>query len=811
MNHGRETVNFNRSWLFYPEGKLPDEVLLYENHQIINDETNLWQKAGNFGVSKPDNPHTETWRQVDLPHDYAIEGEFTSQAAAKTGALKHRKAWYVKKFSLPQTDQGKRINIEFDGIFRNCSVFVNGHFVKRHLSGYTSFEVDITDLCYFGADNAVAVHVDATDNELWSYEGAGIYRNVRLAKTAPVFVPQWGTYVTTGSEDQPGSVKIETRVCNMSYNAVTCEVTYRILSPSGELVTRTDPAPVDVAAIDETTLNLETEIDNPELWSIDDPKLYTLVTTIKIDQVEVDSYQTTFGVRYFKFVPESGFYLNGVNLKLKGTCCHQDHACVGVAVPPKLQEWRVAQLKALGCNAIRTSHNPPDPALLNACDRLGMLVMDEIRIPGIAEELLEQLESLIRRDRNHPSVILWSLGNEEMAIQDTQIGINIFRRMQHLAHRLDPSRPTTYATNCDWINICDFQNDSGFRFDVFGANYRSDQRSENYDDFHRKYPDWPLIGAETFGGASTRGLYEPDRSNLPLEVFERWRDHPDLWRDEKFKNVVSAYGGTRTPWGYSIEETWQDCANRPFMAGTFIWTGFDYRGETFPYDWPAVVTRFGILDLCGFYKEIAHYLRAWWRPEDPHIFIMPHWNWQGQEGEPINVWCYANCHSVELFLNGESLGKKEMPKNFRLEWVVPFAPGTLEAKGYDQNGVKVNSTYRRTTGAPASIKLIPSTLTIQADGEDVVVVNVMIVDQAGDVCALADNTVEFSVEGPLEILGVGNGNPVSHEPDKFNSKRRAYHGLCQIILKSTDVSGPAKLAATSWQLASGEVEFEVRA
>lgn len=795
----RQVVSLNKDWYFHLGDNVDDEARLYGNVQIIANETNLWQKAGNHGLSKAKNEKVKEWRSVDLPHDYAIEGEFTSKVSAGVGALPHGKALYIKHFELTESDKDKRIFIEFDGVYRDCQIFMNGSFVGRHLSGYTSFGFDISELCEFGCTNAIAVHVDASQNELWSYEGAGIYRAVRLVKTAPVFVPQWGSFVHTGGEDDAGKVNIETTVSNMTYEAVNAHITQDIYAPDGQLIKTLEPTPLNLEAIEKGKLEQQTQLENPALWSVDKPQLYTLVTRVLLEGREVDRYETNFGVRYFKFDAETGFYLNGVAMKLKGVCCHQDHACVGVAVPPKLQEWRVAQLKSMGCNALRTSHNPPDPALLEACDKLGMLVMDEVRLPGATPEFLTQLESLVRRDRNHPSIILWSIGNEEMLIQHTQQGIKTFKRMQHFIKKLDPSRLTTYAMNMTWIEICDIHNEAGFRTDVFGANYRSGQRSEHYDEFHSKYPDWPLIGAETFGGAATRGLYEPDKSQLPVKIAERWLEHPANFPDKRYPQTASAYGQTFTPWGYSLEETWQDCVKRPFMAGTFIWTGFDYRGETFPYDWPAVISRFGILDYCGFYKEISHYLRAWWRENDPHLFIFPHWNWQGREGETIDVWCYANCADVELFLNDKSLGKQAMPTNYRLEWQVPFEAGTLEAKGFDAQGNEIISTYRKTTTAPAKLKLIASSTTLKADGEDCAVVELNVLDKNGELHPLADNELSFSLEGPAELLGVGNGNPHSHENDKSN-KRRAFHGLAQIIIKATDKQGDIHLSAEGWKL-----------
>ena len=805
----RQVSSLNKNWYFHLGDEVPKAARLHGNVQIIANETNLWQKAGNHGLSKADNPHIENWRRVDVPHDYALEGEFTSEVAAGVGALKHGKAIYIRHFDLDETDRGKRVSLEFDGVYRDAQVFFNGSFVGRHLSGYTSFSFDVSELCVFGGANAVAVHVDASANELWSYEGAGIYRAVRLVKTHAVHVPQWGTFAHSGGEDNPGEITLETVVRNSSYEDADCEVIQEILSPTGKSVAKLEPAALKIEPVDEERLEQRTQLESPALWSVDNPQLHTLVTTILVDGEEVDTFETVFGVRYFKFDPETGFYLNGEPMKLKGVCCHQDHACVGVAVPPKVQAWRVERLKDMGCNALRTSHNPPDPALLDACDRLGLLVMDEVRLPGSTPEFLGQLESLIRRDRNHPSVILWSLGNEEMLIQHTEQGIATFRRMQQLAKKLDRSRLTTYGMNMTWIEICDIHAAAGFRTDVFGSNYRSGQRSEHYDEFHAKYPDWPLVGTETYGGGSTRGLFEPDKSSLPVKIAERWLKVPANFPDERYPRTASAYAQTFTPWGYSIEEMWQDCYNRPFMSGTFIWTGFDYRGETFPYDWPSVVSRFGILDHCGYYKEVTHYLRAWWRPEDPHLFIFPHWNWQGREGENVDVWCYANCAEVELLLNGESLGRKAMPPRFRLEWQVPYAPGTLEAKGFDESGQDILSTTRKTTTAPATTELIPSSQTLQADGEDCAVIVVRVLDKNGEFHPLADSELSFSVEGPAEIIGVGNGDPHSHEPDTSpelrRSKRRAFHGMAQLILKATEEPGDITLRVEGWRLEPTEL------
>lgn len=788
--HNRTIEALDHSWFFHLGGELPAEVAGHGNVNFIANETRVWQKAGNHAVSRPENPHIERWRKVDLPHDFVLEGEFSPEASLGNGSLPGGDAWYVRHFELPESDAGRRISIEFDGVYRNCSVFCNGHFVGRHLSGYTSFSVDLTEVCAFGGPNAVAVYMDARENELWSYDGGGIYRGVRLVRTAPVHIPQWGVFVRTGGADNPGAVMVSATVRNSGFETGICTLSASVLSPDGVIRAAAFSEPEELAAWDERRWDTRLGIDAPRLWSVEDPVLYSIRIDAHVDGRLVDTYVQPFGFRYCHFDAEKGFFLNGQPLKLKGTCCHQDSGCVGIAVPPALQAWRVKQLKSYGCNALRTSHNPPDPTLLDACDRLGMLVMDEIRVPGIADDMIDDVRGLILRDRNHPSVILWSLGNEEMKIQNTSVGIEIFRRLNHLAHELDPSRPTTYACNCDWINICDTHNGSGFRFDVWGCNYRSGQRSENYDDFHAKYPDWPMLGSETWGGASTRGLYQDD--GCPLA--ERWLANEDGWADDR--RFVSAYANWCTPWGYSIEETWRDCANRPFMAGTFVWTGFDYRGETSPYAYPAVITRYGVLDVCGFYKPVAHYLRAWWRPNEPHVHLMPHWNWQSHEGEPIQVRCYANSADVELFLNRQSLGRQRMPRNGRLEWAVPYAPGELKAVGYDPSGAAIAEAIVRTAGAPAQVRLDAERV------EDILVVNAAVVDAGGVLCPEARDAIVFEMAGPARLLGVGNGNPISHEPDQCTNRRQAYHGRCQAVFK-IEGAGAVTVRARSGKLAPG--------
>jgi len=808
----RETIDFNRGWCFHHGDSLPREA------STPGAEFTAWQKAGAHALSNPGNPAPDSWRKLDVPHDFVIEGAVIHTVLTDQpnhishGYLPRGKAWYVKKFEVPESDRNRRLQLEFDGVFRDCTIHVNGHFIGRHLSGYTSFGFDITDVCRFGELNAVSVQVDATESELWSYEGGGIYRSTRLVKTSCTHIPRWGVHIVTGGEHVPGKIAAQIDVENSGDAPVAATVACHILDDAGAVCVEMQPQTLSIDPVARTTASIHALIKTPRLWSTDTPVCYRLVTEVSVNGAVTDRYVQPFGFRFFRFDPQTGFHLNGRPLKIKGVCCHQDHAGVGVAVPRALQEWRVKQLQELGANAIRTSHNPPDPALLDACDRMGMLVMDEMRMPGSSGEMQAQLADTIRRDRNHPSVILWSLGNEEMGIQNTTTGLAIFSRLQGLAHALDPTRPVTYAMNCDWPGIIEFHDAHRFRFDVVGANYRGATNSSDcYDSFHARHPDWPLIGSETWGGCATRGLYEPDRSTIPVEISKEFRDRPECWLDDDARYFASAYGGTVTPWGCTLEETWRDCASRPFLAGTFIWTGFDYRGEQFPYEWPSVISRFGILDYCGFYKEVAHYLRAWWRRDTTHIFLMPHWNWEGREGEAIRVRCYANCAEVELFLNGTSLGRSAMPENSRLEWRVPYVPGCLEAIGFDAGGKRICSSARKTAKAPAGLRLWTDRKCMTADGADVLVVNAAVIDATGEICPLADNEVEFEVSGTGVILGLGNGDPMSHESEKFTNRRRAYHGLCQVLIQSCGTQGTLSINATSRQLESGSLSVTAAA
>ncbi|MGC6424002.1 MAG: beta-galactosidase GalA [Lentimonas sp.] len=779
-----------------------------------------WMKAGNNGLSKPAYPDGD-WKAVNLPHDFVIEGEFSSDANEVHGSLPVNIGWYRKVFEIPADDDGKRISLQFDGIYRDCEIWLNGHFVGRHISGYTSFDFDITELLNYGELNALAIRVDARGFELWSYEGGGIYRDVRMVKQAPVRVPYCGTCVRTevAHEVAPDSaeVSLEVSIKNDGREAASALVRSTFLDASGAVVGR-DESAIELAYMSSGAVDQGITLAKPSMWSPETPVLYSVLTEVLIEGEVVDTYTTAFGVRSIQFDGREGVSLNGKPIKLKGVCNHQDHAGVGIAIPDSLQKWRVQQMKSMGCNAMRTSHNPPTPALLDICDRLGILVMDEVRMPGTSKELMSQMDSLIYRDRNHPCVILWSLGNEEMLIQEGISGVRILQRMQDRAHQIDPTRLCTYSANCDFNEIADNFNNNGFRIDVFGANYtsRRDKKGEifcegeRYDEFHEKYPDWPLLAGESGGSGATRGLYgqeyyrgEPHLPDVESLGIDNYQDlNPEREGDS------TAYNETMTPWARSVEDTWQDCSNRDFLGGTFLWTGFDYRGETYPFGWPAVITRYGLMDLCGYPKDVFYYHQSWWS-DQPVLHIFPHWNWD-EEGKVVDVWAYSNCVAVELFHNGASQGRKPMPKDGKIVWAVPYEAGHIEAIGYDSEGSEVMRNRIETTGEPAGIRLIADREILTADGRDAGIIRVEIVDTEGRFIPTADNDIHFEFEGAISNLGVGNGNPISHESDKVDF-RKAYHGLAQLLVKVGREAGEAKVIARSEGLETAELKLILEA
>jgi len=685
-----------------------------------------------------------SWRPVDLPHDWAIELPFDPKGDASHGfkALGDRfpqnsVAWYRRTLELPASDAGKRLWIEFDGAYRDCTVFVNGWCVGHHESGYSNFRYDITDVANCGGKNIVAVKVDASQTEGWFYEGAGIYRHVWLVKTAPLAIAPDGVFVHSRFKDNvpagPAEIQVQTRLQNAAGLPADAVVTWEIFSPDGRAVASAKQSG-RVAGSASLDLEQSAQVETPELWSPEAPRLYKLVTTVTKGIEIVDRVETAFGLRTVGMDAERGFLLNGRPYVIKGTCNHQDHAGVGAALPDRLQYFRIARLKELGSNAYRTAHNPPTPELLEACDRLGMLVMDENRLLGSDALNLDRLERLIRRDRNHPSVVVWSLANEEFTVQGTPGGGRVAATMQSFIKRLDPSRPITY--NAPVGNEFPGINEV---IDVRGWSYHIGE--DNMDAYHRAHPSQPNIGSEQGSTVGTRGIYANDPQ----------------------RGYVSAYDDNGQSWSNTAEQWWSFFAGRPWLSGGFVWTGFDYRGEPTPYAWPCINSHFGIFDTCGYPKDNFWYYKSWWTSA-PVLHLLPHWNWT--TGQEIDVRALSNCEEVELFLNGRSLGKQAMKRNSELKWKVNFAAGTLSARGYN-GGRAVAEAKIETTGAPAAVLLEPDRKAIDASGEDLAVFKVAITDAKGRIVPVASNSIDFELEGPGRILGVGNGDPSSHEPDVF--------------------------------------------
>jgi len=677
------------------------------------------------------------WRPLDLPHDWAVEAPFAENGSSSHGYRAVGRnfpgasvGWYRKSFAIPASDLGRRIAVEFDGVFRDSVVWINGFYLGRQPSGYTGFRYDLTDYLNYGGENVIAVRVDATREEGWFYEGAGIYRHVWLSKTAPQHVAPGSTSVVTSVNGEAASVVVDTAVANDGTKPAEVGIGMEIFDANDRAVAKSGEIPLRLGAVDRQETSMTLAVPRPQLWSLESPALYKVVTTLRIGGVVADRSETVFGIRTLRFDPNAGFFLNGKRVELQGTNNHQDFAGVGVAVPDALWDFRVRALKQMGSNAYRCAHNPPAPELLDACDRLGMLVIDENRLMGPSPEQLGQLEAMIRRDRNHPSVILWSLGNEEWAIEGNIKGARIAASMQAFAQRLDPSRRTTVANSGGWGGISSV-------IDVVGYNYI---RQSPTDKQHAEYPNQPGVGTEESTTRQTRGIYADDPARGHLAP-----------RQE------ASSGG-------NMELGWQHYAARPYLAGLFYWTGFDYRGEPNPFEWPQVSSQSGILDSCGFPKDGFYYLKSWWS-DAPVVHLFPHWNWPGQEGREIDVWCYSNCDAVELALNGRSLGRKEMPRNGHLQWKVAYQPGLLEGRGY-RAGKLVETDRVETTGKPAAIRFTPDRASLKADGEDVAVVNLEVVDDRGRFVPDANVPLTFNLQGPGRILGTGNGDPASHEPEQ---------------------------------------------
>lgn len=733
-----------------------------------------------------------TWVSVTIPHDWVTNLPYARNASHshgyKTVGYKFPETsvgWYRKSISIPKEDLGKHIAIQFDGIFRNAQVWFNGFYMGTEPSGYATQVYDVTEYVNYGGENLICVRADATLEEGWFYEGAGIYRDAWLLKSASVSVAPFGTFVFADIKKPYDAtvVHVKTEVNNHSLESQQCSVEQRLLDAEGKQVGKAESVNLSLKA--KQTLDCEQTIalDNPHLWSTDDPYIYKVETTVKVNGEVTDVYETTTGIREVVFDAQSGFMLNGKPIKLKGVNMHQDHAGVGAAIPDALQAWRIKKLKEFGCNAYRASHNPMTPALLDICDREGLLVIDENRLTGINTEHLRLLENMIKRDRNHPSVILWSDGNEEWGIEYSVQGTRIAAAMREYTRLLDPTRHSTIA------NAGGSEMIKGL--DVVGFNYIV---QNDVDNRKKANPDWKIVGTEETTGCGTRGVY-----------FES-KEQPG--------HMVSMNRGTKPGVENVIERGWKFYDERPWAAGLFYWTGFDYRGEPNPLEYPAHDSEFGILDYCGFMKDEAWYLKSVWTNE-PVLHIFPHWNLQGHEGETVEVWAYSNCDEVELIVNGKKLGRQTMPKNGHLKWQAVYQPGKVVAIGY-KNGKRMLTKQVETTKSAYKIVMKTDRQTISADGRDVAVVTVEVQDAKGRIVPDACPMLTFKLAGDGRILGVGNGDPSYLGADHPNHNDchefsiPAFNGLAQVIIQSSRNSSALQLRGEANKLKTGELTINAK-
>ena len=725
--------------------------------------------------------HPGDWQQVNVPHDWVVENSFVKDNSmgsqpAVSGYLPTGVGFYRKEFEIPEGDKGKKISIEFDGIFRNSTVWVNGHLLGNHQSGYTPSNYDLTDVLRYGQEgkNAILVKVDASGYEGWWYEGGGIYRHVWLVKTNRLHVDRFGTYVTTPSvSPETATVIIKTTLKNEYKTVKKISLVSKIVNNKGDVLD-TDTSLQTIEPFSAVEIAQTGVIQKPLLWSPETPNLYKLQTAVMDDGNIADSYETTFGVRTID-INKNGVFLNGKLYPVKGTCNHEDFAGIGVALPDKINWYKLKLLKEVGSNAYRCSHHPPTPELLDMCDSMGLLVLDENRFLSASEEGIRDLTSMLYRDRNHPSIFMWSMENEEW-IQGTVMGARILETLVATAHKTDPSRKVTAAMN-------HARNDGGYSdvLDVVGYNYGDKQLAYVKD--KEKYPERVMFCTESTSFISTRGEYA-----------NNWE-----------KTYVSNLSKWESGWGPFPGEDWADIVKYPYLGGTFVWTGFDYRGEPTPYQWPSVTSHFGFMDICGFPKDGYYAYKAAWTNR-PLVHIFPHWNpvINGRkEGDSIQVHCYTNCGEVELFLNGKSIGKQKAIPYTKLIWGLVYKPGKLEARGYNKGRI-VTKDMVETTLDPAQVSLTSDCNMLKADGCDVAVVRVAIKDALGRVVPTANDLVKFSIEGPGKIIGTGNGNPSSHEPDKA-MQRMAFNGYCLVLVQSGRQAGEIRLKAFSETLKNAEI------
>lgn len=811
----RQRISFNADWKFFRCGKMPDRS----------------EQEEPTGLEKREADDSK-WRNLNLPHDWALEGPFHNDES-RWGNLPYEGiGWYRKHFKVSAADKNKRIFIDFDGAMSNARIWLNGVYIGERPYGYASFRLELTEHLKVGQENVLAVRLQNLNHPTRWYPGAGINRNVWLVKTSPVHVDHWGVFVTTPKvSDRKADVAIEVTLNNQMDKASKVEVSAEIfeLTEKPKLVAATKVATGKLKAGTKKVFELDAKISDPKRWDVDTPNLYCAHVIVKADGKVVDSYTCNFGVRTIDYSADKGFFLNGKHIKFKGMCLHDDYGAMGIETNRSALEYYLGKMKEMGCNAIRMAHKPSAPELLDLCDRMGLMVMGENfdewamgkkESPNGYHNIFEEwgerdTRTMVRRDRNHPSIVIWSCGNE-MPEQKSPDCSKIAARLRGYILDEDPTRPVTAACNKYDESV---KNKIWEGLDVMGFNYKAG----NYRKFHEQYPDVPITGTENIGTFSSRGEYFFPLQPKTLKIFD--------WQ-------ITSYALQHAPWGCRIETEFEAQDQNPYVFGFFFWTGIDYRGEPGPeylfkrltdQSFPDLKLRAkwqqqedkaqlrlhsgynGSVDLCGFEKDMFYLFQSWFLPEKPMAHLLPHWTWPEREGKNTPVHLFTSGDEAELFLNGKSLGRRKKEEfQYRMVWdKVLYQPGELKVIVY-KNGKKWAEDIRRTAGAPAKIALYPHKTELNGDGYDLSFVKVAILDKDGNLCPRADNLVKFDVTGPGRIDGVENGDSSCFEPVKNSKQRSAFNGLCQVVLRSINgKKGRLVLRAEADGLKAAEVTVTV--
>ena len=806
--------------------------------RVVSDFNQGWAfHLGDVAEGHSTHYNESHWQSVTLPHDWAIEGDFSADnpSGSNGGALPGGIGWYRKTFRLDENQKNKKVFIDFDGVYMNSDVWINGNHLGHRPYGYISFRYDLTPYLDFDGENHIAVRVDNSlqPNSRW-YSGCGIYRNVRLTAVNPVYVDLWGTYVVTPEiEEEKAKVVVKTTVQNETSENKNVVVKTQIVDSSGKLIS-TNSSNLHLSLRTSGEIEQDIDLPNPILWTIENPYLYRVVTKLYEGKNQIDEYTTPLGVRSFSFDAEKGFILNGEQTKIKGVCMHHDLGCLGSAVNKRAIERQLQILKEMGVNGIRTAHNPPAPELLQLCDSMGFIVQNETFDMWRKKKTTydyslyfnewheRDLTDHILRDRNHPSVFMWSVGNEvleqwthadadtldieqanlllnlkrdptALQSQSSEMSVNalLTKKLVDIVKSLDSTRPVTSGNNEPNPYNHLFQSGA---MDIIGFNYHEYE----YDNVPENFPGKPFLASETTSALMTRGYYR-----MPSDSMFIWPTRWDIpFYDSSYS--CSSYDNCHVPWGSTHELVWNKVKNTDFISGMYIWTGFDYIGEPTPFSFPARSSYFGIVDLAGFPKDVYYMYQSEWTNKDV-LHVFPHWNWAA--GDEVDIWAYYNnADEVELFLNGVSQGTKKKENNkLHVSWRLTFEPGTLKAVSR-KNGKEMLSREIKTAGEPHRIRLTADREVIAANGKDLSFITVEVLDKEGNVCPNADNLIHFNINNNGIIAGVDNGSPTSMERFKDN-KRKAFYGKCLIVIQSEKTKGNIKLTASSEKLENAEIEI----